>query len=124
LARATRDDLIIATGRSDYPNQVNNVLGFPFIFRGALDVRACVINEQMKVAAVLALSELAREPVTAAVLAACELDALSFGRDYIIPKPVDARLLEWIAPAVARAAVDSGVARLTYPPNYLSTLQR
>lgn len=124
LARATRDDLIIATGRSDYSNQVNNVLGFPFIFRGALDVRASVINEQMKVAAVLALSELAREPVPAAVLAACELDALTFGADYIIPKPVDARLLTWIAPAVARAAVDSGVARLPYPPNYLSTLQR
>ncbi len=124
LARATRDDLIIATGRSDYPNQVNNVLGFPFIFRGALDVRASVINEQMKVAAVLALSELAHEPVPAAVLAACELDALSFGPDYIIPKPVDARLLTRIAPAVARAAVDSGVARLPYPPNYLSTLQR
>ncbi len=87
LALATRDDLIIATGRSDYPNQVNNVLGFPFIFRGALDVRASIINEEMKVAAVLALSELAREPVPAEVLAACELDALSFGRDYIIPKP-------------------------------------
>ena len=98
LARATRDDLIIATGRSDYPNQVNNVLGFPFIFRGALDVRASVINEQMKVAAVLALSELAREPVPAAVLAACELDALSFGPDYIIPKPVDARLLDMDRP--------------------------
>jgi len=123
LARATRDDLIIATGRSDYPNQVNNVLGFPFIFRGALDVRATVINEQMKVAAVLALSELAHEPVPAAVLAACELESLSFGPGYIIPKPVDARLLTWIAPAVAQAAVDSGVALLPYPPNYLSTLQ-
>jgi malate dehydrogenase (oxaloacetate-decarboxylating)(NADP+) len=124
LARATRDDLIIATGRSDYPNQVNNVLGFPFIFRGALDVRASVINEQMKVAAVLALSELAHEPVPAAVLAACELETLSFGPDYIIPKPMDARLLARIAPAVARAAVDSGVARLPYPPNYPATLQR
>lgn len=122
LALATRDDLIIATGRSDYPNQVNNVLGFPFIFRGALDVRASLINEEMKVAAVLALSQLAREPVPAEVLAACELEALAFGRDYIIPKPVDGRLLTRIAPAVARAAVDSGVARLPYPRNYLPTL--
>jgi malate dehydrogenase (oxaloacetate-decarboxylating)(NADP+) len=122
LALATRDDLIIATGRSDYPNQVNNVLGFPFIFRGALDVRASLINEEMKVAAVLALSQLAREPVPAEVLSACELEALAFGRDYIIPKPVDGRLLTRIAPAVAQAAVDSGVARLPYPRNYLPTL--
>lgn len=122
LALATRDDLIIATGRSDYPNQVNNVLGFPFIFRGALDVRASAINEDMKVAAVRALSELAREPVPAKVLAACELDSLEFGRDYIIPKPLDERLLTRIAPAVARAAVDSGVARIPYPANYLPTL--
>ena len=122
LALATRDDLIIATGRSDYPNQVNNVLGFPFIFRGALDVRASCINEEMKVAAVRALSELAREPVPDAVLAACDLDALEFGTDYIIPKPVDSRLLQSIAPAVARAAIDSGVARLPYPENYQSTL--
>jgi malate dehydrogenase (oxaloacetate-decarboxylating)(NADP+) len=122
LALATRDDLIIATGRSDYPNQVNNLLGFPFIFRGALDVRASVINEEMKVAAVLALSQLAHEPVTAEVLAACKRDALTFGRDYIIPNPLDARLLTRIAPAVARAAVDSGVARLPYPLNYLPTL--
>jgi len=119
LALATRDDLIIATGRSDYPNQVNNVLGFPFIFRGALDVHASVINDEMKVAAVRALSELAREPVTAEVLAASEVGELAFGRDYIIPKPVDRRLLTRIAPAVARAAVDSGVARLPYPQNYL-----
>ena len=123
LALATRDDLVIATGRSDYPNQVNNVLGFPFIFRGALDVRASVINEDMKVAAVRALSELAREPVPAEVLVACELDALEFGRDYIIPKPVDRRLLTSIAPAVARAAVESGVARLPYPNNYLQQLR-
>jgi malate dehydrogenase (oxaloacetate-decarboxylating)(NADP+) len=122
LAHATRDDLIIATGRSDYPNQVNNVLGFPFIFRGALDVRASRINEEMKVAAVLALSELAREPVPAEVLAICELDSLEFGRDYIIPKPVDNRLLSRIATAVARAAVDTGVARLPYPENYQPTL--
>ncbi len=122
LARATRDDLIIATGRSDYPNQVNNVLGFPFIFRGALDIRATLINEEMKVAAVRALSALAREPVPAEVLAACEVDTLEFGPDYIIPKPLDGRLLTRIAPAVARAAVDSGVARLPYPKNYFPVL--
>ena len=118
LALATRDDVIIATGRSDFPNQVNNVLGFPFIFRGALDVRASCINEEMKIAAVRALSELAREEVPAEVLRACDVDALSFGPEYIIPKPVDVRLLGRIAPAVARAAVDSGVARLPYPDNY------
>ena len=118
LALATRNDLIIATGRSDYPNQVNNVLGFPFIFRGALDVRASRVNEEMKVAAVHALSALAKEEVTADVLAACGLDALAFGPDYIIPKPVDVRLLARIAPAVARAAIDSGVARLPLPPEY------
>jgi len=122
LALATRDDLIIATGRSDYPNQVNNVLGFPFIFRGALDVRASCINEEMKVAAVRALSALAHETVPPEVLAACGLDALAFGPDYIIPKPVDGRLLDAIAPAVARAAVDSGVARLPYPQDYKPTL--
>jgi len=118
LAMATRDDLIIATGRSDYPNQVNNVLGFPFIFRGALDVRASRINEEMKVAAVLALSQLAREPITPEVLAAIGRESLAFGPDYIIPNPLDSRLLSVIAPAVARAAVDSGVARLPYPENY------
>jgi malate dehydrogenase (oxaloacetate-decarboxylating)(NADP+) len=118
LALATRDDLIIATGRSDYPNQVNNVLGFPFIFRGALDVRASCINEAMKVAAVKALGELAREEVPAEVLAACDLDSLVFGPQYIIPKPVDSRLLSHIAPAVARAAVESGVARLPLPREY------
>lgn len=115
LAMATRDDLIMATGRSDYPNQVNNVLGFPFIFRGALDVRATCINEEMKIAAVHALCDLAREPVTDEVLKACDLKELAFGRDYIIPKPVDSRLLSVVAPAVAKAAVDSGVARLPYP---------
>ena len=122
LALATRDDLIIATGRSDYPNQVNNVLGFPFIFRGALDVRASCINEEMKVAAVRALSELAHEAVPPEVLAACDLDSLTFGPDYIIPKPVDGRLLASIAPAVARAALDSGVARLPYPQDYTPEL--
>jgi len=121
LALQTRDDLVIATGRSDYPNQVNNVLGFPFIFRGALDVHASVINDEMKVAAVHALSALAREPVPPEVLAASGVKALSFGTDYIIPKPVDRRLLTHIAPAVARAAVDSGVARLPYPHNYLQS---
>ena len=121
-AHATRDDLIIATGRSDYPNQVNNVLGFPFIFRGALDVRASCINEEMKIAAVNALSELAREEVPADVLAACDIDALSFGPDYIIPKPMDSRLLSRIARAVAQAAVASGVARRALPDNYNPTL--
>ena len=122
LALATRNDLIIATGRSDYPNQVNNVLGFPFIFRGALDVRAARINEEMKVAAVRALCELAREEVPAEVLTACGIEALTFGPDYIIPKPVDSRLLARIAPAVARAAIASGVARLPYPDDYESSL--
>jgi malate dehydrogenase (oxaloacetate-decarboxylating)(NADP+) len=121
LANATRSDLIMATGRSDYPNQVNNVLGFPFIFRGALDVRANRINEEMKIAAVHALCDLAKEPVPPEVLVACELDSLSFGPQYIIPKPVDSRLLRAVASAVARAAVDSGVASLPYPENYLSS---
>ena len=118
LALATRSDVIIATGRSDYPNQVNNVLGFPFIFRGALDVRASCINEEMKIAAVQALCELTRLDVPEEVLVACEIDALEFGAEYIIPKPVDSRLLGLIAPAVARAAVASGVARIPYPDNY------
>ncbi|PLW69108.1 malic enzyme-like NAD(P)-binding protein [Pseudohalioglobus lutimaris] len=122
LALQTRDDLIIATGRSDYPNQVNNVLGFPFIFRGALDVRASCINEEMKVAAVHALCELAREPVTQEVLDACGEQSLEFGPEYIIPKPVDGRLLSWLAPAVARAAVDSGVARIPLPDDYAPVL--
>ena len=118
LARSVRDDVIVATGRSDYPNQVNNVLGFPFIFRGALDVRARTINDEMKMAAVRALVDLAREPVPAAVLAHCDEDALSFGPDYIIPKPMDPRLLPKVAAAVARAAVDSGVAEIGYPDHY------
>jgi malate dehydrogenase (oxaloacetate-decarboxylating)(NADP+) len=118
LALATRDDLIIATGRSDYPNQVNNVLGFPFIFRGALDVRARRINEAMKIAAVHAIRELAKTPVPAEVLKAYSLDSLSFGKDYIIPKPLDTRLLNIVASAVAKAAVDSGVARLPFPQHY------
>ncbi len=118
LALATRDDLIIATGRSDYPNQVNNVLGFPFIFRGALDVRASCINEEMKIAAVHALCALARESVPLEVLQACSLERLEFGPDYIIPKPMDIRLLDRLSAAVARAAVDSGVARLPLPVDY------
>ena len=122
LALQTRDDLIIATGRTDNPNHVNNVLGFPFIFRGALDVRASCINEEMKVAAVHALCELAREPVTQEVLDACGEQSLEFGPEYIIPKPVDGRLLSWLAPAVARAAVDSGVARIPLPDDYAPVL--
>jgi malate dehydrogenase (oxaloacetate-decarboxylating)(NADP+) len=112
-AMSTRDDMIFATGRSDYPNQINNVLGFPFIFRGALDVRASTINEEMKLAASKALAELAKEPVPASVLKAYNLDKLTFGKDYIIPKPVDPRLISRVAPAVAKAAMDSGVAK--YP---------
>ena len=118
LALATRDDLIMATGRSDYPNQVNNVLGFPFIFRGALDVRATEINEEMKVAAVQALRDLAKQPVPKDICEAYGVDHLEFGRDYIIPKPLDARLMEFVASAVAKAAVDSGVARFPYPEHY------
>jgi malate dehydrogenase (oxaloacetate-decarboxylating)(NADP+) len=111
LARQTRADAIIATGRSDYPNQVNNVLGFPFIFRGALDVRARAINEEMKVAAAHALASLAKEDVPDVVLQAYGVERLRFGPDYLIPKPFDPRVLTWEALAVAKAAVDSGVAR-------------
>lgn len=118
LAMATRDDLIMATGRSDYPNQVNNVLGFPFIFRGTLDVRAKRINEAMKIAAVEALRQLAKEPTPAEVLQAFNVDKLEFGRDYILPKALDARLLGAIAGAVAKAAIDTGVAQLHYPKHY------
>jgi malate dehydrogenase (oxaloacetate-decarboxylating)(NADP+) len=118
LAMATRDDLIMATGRSDYPNQVNNVLGFPFIFRGTLDVRATRINEAMKIAAVEALRQLAKEPTPVQVLQAFNVDKLEFGRDYILPKALDARLLGAIAGAVAKAAIDTGVAKLHYPAHY------
>ncbi|VVP10548.1 NADP-dependent malic enzyme [Pseudomonas fluorescens] len=118
LAMATRDDLIMATGRSDYPNQVNNVLGFPFIFRGTLDVRATRINEAMKIAAVEALRQLAKEPTPVEVLQAFNVDKLEFGRDYILPKALDARLLGAIAGAVAKAAIDTGVAKLHYPAHY------
>ena len=110
LATKTRDDIIMATGRSDTPNQVNNVLGFPFIFRGALDVRATTINEEMKKAAVIALAELAKEPVPEQVNIAYGETRLTFGKDYIIPKPFDPRLITAIPPAVAKAAIESGVA--------------
>jgi malate dehydrogenase (oxaloacetate-decarboxylating)(NADP+) len=110
-AHAVRGDVLIATGRSDYPNQVNNVLGFPFIFRGALDVRATTINEEMKKAAVYALAELAREECPDSVCRAYGNVKFSFGRDYIIPKPFDPRALLRVAPAIAKAAMDSGVAR-------------
>ncbi|MCA9713289.1 MAG: NADP-dependent malic enzyme, partial [Myxococcales bacterium] len=112
LAKEARPDAIVATGRSDFNNQVNNVLGFPFLFRGALDVRATGINEAMKVAAAHALAELARKDVPQ-VVAAAYGDTFSFGPDYIIPKPFDPRVLHWVAPAVAKAAIDSGVARLS-----------
>ncbi len=111
-AMSTRDDLIFATGRSDYPNQINNVLGFPFIFRGALDVRATTINEEMKLAATKALAGLAKEPVPDSVLRAYDVDELKFGREYIIPKPLDPRLISRVASAVAKAAIDTGVAKL------------
>ena len=111
LAIETRDDVVMATGRSDFPNQVNNILGFPFIFRGALDVQATTINEPMKLAAARAVAELAREEVPEQVLAAYGLHELQFGRTYLIPKPFDPRVLLRVAPAVARAAMDSGVAR-------------
>lgn len=119
LALATRDDLIIATGRSDYPNQVNNVLCFPFIFRGALDVRASAINVPMKLAAVEAIRSLAKEPVSADVVAAAGAGSLEFGPSYIIPKPIDPRLCAQVARAVALAAVESGVARIDLPENYM-----
>jgi malate dehydrogenase (oxaloacetate-decarboxylating)(NADP+) len=112
VAVATRPDAIVATGRSDYPNQVNNVLGFPFIFRGALDVRATAINDDMKLAATHALASLAKEDVPDSVLRAYGVDSMEFGRDYIIPKPFDPRVLIWLASAVAQAAMDTGVAQL------------
>jgi malate dehydrogenase (oxaloacetate-decarboxylating)(NADP+) len=111
-AMSARNDLIFATGRSDYPNQINNVLGFPYIFRGALDVRATVINEEMKIAAVKALAELAKEDVPETVSMAYKEKNIMFGRQYIIPKPLDPRLIARVAPAVAKAAIDTGVDRL------------
>ncbi|WP_417666507.1 malic enzyme-like NAD(P)-binding protein [Pseudidiomarina sp.] len=119
LALAVRDDLIMATGRSDYPNQVNNVLCFPFIFRGALDVRAKAINDEMKLAAVEAIRTLAKEPVPEAVMKAAGVDKLEFGTEYIIPKPLDPRLRTRVSRAVAEAAVASGAARIALPKNYM-----
>ncbi|EGU29640.1 putative malate oxidoreductase [Vibrio ichthyoenteri ATCC 700023] len=120
LAHQVRDDLIMGTGRSDYPNQVNNVLCFPFIFRGALDVRASEINDEMKLAAVEAIRQLAKEPVPVEVLQAAGVESLQFSSNYIIPKPMDPRLLPRVAKAVAQAAVDSGVARIEMPEGYMS----
>lgn len=120
LAHDTRHDLILATGRSDYPNQVNNVLCFPFLFRGALDTQASAITDEMKVAAVQAIRNLTKEPVPAAVLTAAGVDELTFGRDYIIPKPMDPRLLPRVAKAVAEAAVSSGVARCPLSADYMT----
>lgn len=111
-AKAAQSDVIMATGRSDYPNMVNNVLGFPFIFRGALDVRARRFNEEMKIAAVHALANLAKRDVPDSVMRAYGIDRLRFGPEYIIPKPFDPRVLTWVSPAVAQAAMDSGVARI------------
>lgn len=111
VAKKARPDAIMATGRSDYPNQVNNVLGFPFIFRGALDCRASAVTEHMKEAAVRAIAALAKEPVPESVRLAYNTDDLSFGDEYLIPKPFDPRVLLWVAPAIAKAAMESGVAR-------------
>lgn len=119
IAHAARNDVIVATGRSDYPNQVNNVLCFPFIFRGALDVRAKTINDEMKVAAVHAIRQLAKEGVPQEVLIASGDKSLTFGKEYIIPKPMDPRLCSRVAQAVAQAAIDSGVAALAMPENYM-----
>ena len=124
-AKAARPDAIVATGRSDFPNQVNNVLGFPYVFRGALDVRAKEINEAMKIAAARALAALAHEPVPDSVAEAYDVRAFKFGPDYIIPKPFDTRVLWWCAPAVAEAAMKSGAARLTLDlQEYRERLQR
>ncbi len=119
IAYQFRDDLIMATGRSDYPNQVNNVLCFPYIFRGALDVRASKINLEMMIAAVNAIRNLAKEPVPEVVLKAYDTSQpLAFGKDYILPKPTDPRLLPLVSAAVAKAAVETGVARIPYPQHY------
>jgi len=119
IALAVRDDLILATGRSDFPNQVNNVLCFPYIFRGALDVRATTINQEMQIAAVHAIKDLAREPVPQSVLEVCHDTAkLEFGPQYIIPKPQDPRLIKVVPKAVARAAIKTNVARFGYPEHY------
>jgi len=118
LAKKVRKDIIMATGRSDFPNQVNNVLGFPFIFRGALDVRARAINSEMQIAAVEGLRALTHEPVLPEIQHLYRKEHLEFGPDYIIPKPFDPRLMDFVPPAVARAAIDSGVARSEFPKHY------
>ena len=125
LAHATRDDIIMGTGRSDYPNQVNNVLGFPFIFRGALDVRASGISEGMKMAAAKALAELAKQPVPDEVRAAYGRD-FTFGKEYVVPKPFDPRVIEWEAVAVAKAACEEGLAKepITDWDAYRETLKK
>src|SRR5437762_9369921 len=124
-AQSVPSDIIMATGRSDYPNQVNNVLGFPGIFRGALDVRAKAINDEMKLAASRALAELARQDVPESVSAAYGGQEFHFGRDYIIPKPFDPRVLIAVAPAVAKAAMESGVARINVDRGtYVEALRR
>ena len=124
-AIAIRDDLIMATGRSDYPNQINNVLGFPFIFRGALDVKAKAISEKMKMAASLALAALAKEKVPEEVFKAYGNKTFEFGKNYIVPKPFDPRVIEWVSPAVAKAACDEGLARepITDFEKYKSSLK-
>ncbi len=119
IAHSVRTDLIMATGRSDYPNQVNNVLCFPFIFRGALDVRAKSINDEMKIAAVHAIRKIAKEPISQAVLNVIDESELAFGKSYIIPKPMDERLYKQVSKAVAQAAIDSGVAELPLPKLYM-----
>ena len=119
LVAKLRPDVIMGTGRSDYPNQINNVLCFPYLFRGALDVRATCINEAMEKAAMNALRDLTKEPVPESVLKAAEVDHLEFGPGYVIPKPMDPRLLKRLAPAVAKAAIDSGVAQIKLPDHYM-----
>lgn len=123
VVRRVRPDIIIGTGRSDYPNQINNVLCFPFLFRGTLDVRATCINQEMKLAAMEAIRELAKEPVPAEVVKAAQVDKLEFGPDYVIPKPMDPRLLPKVSRAVAQAAVDSGVAQIPMPESYSPALE-
>ena len=124
LARETRRDVIVGTGRSDYPNQINNLLGFPYIFRGALDVRARTINDDMKLAAARALADLAHEGVPECMLEAFDDPSLSFGPDYLIPKPLDPRILFWVAPAVAGAAMKSGTARAQVEmKDYIASLE-
>ena len=119
LVERVRPDIIFGTGRSDYPNQINNVICFPFLFRGALDVRATEINLEMKKAAMNAIRLLAQEPVPAEVCKAAEIDKLEFGPHYIMPKAVDGRLLKWVSKAVAEAAIASGVARKPLPAHYM-----